>query len=307
MESTYITNNHLKAAIQEFQSYIDREEEPPQDLFIDLMNELKFSNLLIPGKIEDDSLNFENLTSEDDGTTVVPLYTDDDEFIKQNGEDYELDAIPCGFDYYLELIESLGIDGILINSASDEFLVESDLLLEYPFISIKITDDEIEGYDAEKLYEIAKTAKNESLAEFIRSGDTQFEAIMLELEKACLLNVVGSEESLDEFADAGIIDADDAGDFELCTASVEGMEYGILFTDIDAINSTKGDSAHYYCQIALLDEYFEYVLTSDMDGIIINPGQDDYMIPRSYILDAYGGLTYSDPNFKNAIDYAFII
>ena len=306
MEPTYVTNNHLKAAIQEFQKYLDNDEQPPQDLFIDLMNELRFSNLLIPGKIEDDSLNFENLTSEEDGSTVIPLYTDDDEFIKQNGEDYELDAIACDFDYYLELIEGLSIDGILINSASEEFLVESELLLEYPFISLE-EDDETEGLEAEKLLEIAKSTDNESLLEFIRNNETQFEALMLELEKACLLNVVGSEESLDEFAKDGIIDADDAGDFDLCTATVDDREYGILFTGTDAISQTKDDDMNCYYQLALLDEFFEYVLSSDMDGIIINPGLDDYIIPRSYILDAYGGLRYSNPEFKKAIDYAFIL
>ena len=58
MERTYITNHHLKSAVQEFQKYMDKDEEPPQDVFIEMMNELKVSNLLIPGKIEGDSLNF---------------------------------------------------------------------------------------------------------------------------------------------------------------------------------------------------------------------------------------------------------
>lgn len=307
MEKTYITNNHLKSAIREFQKYMDRDEEPPQDIFIELMNELKVSNLLIPGRIEDDSLNFENLTSEDDDLTVLPLFTDDEEFIKENGEDYEFDPIACDFDYYLELIESIAIDGILINSATEEFFVESELILEYPFGPIFSEEDNIEGYEADKLSDIAKNAKNDSLVEFMKGNETQFEALMLELEKSCLLNVVASEESLDEFAKDGIICADDVGGFDLCTASIDDREYGILFTDVDAIKKSKREDVNYYCQIALLDEFFEFILCSDMDGIIINPGLEDYMIPRSYILEAYGGLTYSNPSFKKAIDYAFIL
>lgn len=307
MERTYITNNHLKSAVQEFQKYMDKDEEPPQDVFIEMMNELKVSNLLIPGKIEGDSLNFENLSSEEDDITVLPLFTDDEEFIRQNGEDYELDPIACDFDYYLDLIENVAIDGILINCASDEFLIESELLLEYPFIQFVEDDGEDEGFEAEKLKDIAKSTKNDSLLEFIRSGDTQFEALMLELQKSSPLNVVASEESLDEFGENGIISADDVGDFELCTANVEDGEFAILFTDIDAISKTKCEDMYCYCQLALLDEFFEYVLCSDMDGIIINPGLEDYVIPRSYILEAYGALTYSNPDFKKAIDYAFII
>lgn len=307
MERTSITNNHLKVKVQEFQKYMERNEEPPEDVFIELMNELKVSNLLIPGEIEDDSLNFENLSSEEDDLTVIPLFTDDDEFVKQNGEDYELNPIACDFDYYIELISNISIDGILINSASEEFLVESELLLEYPFPDFAAEDEEIEGYGPEKLLEIAKEAKNESLLEFIKSGDNQFEALMLELKDSSLLDVIASDESLDEFAKDGIIDADDAGDFELCTATVEDREYGILFTSVDAISQTKSEDMNCYYQLALLDEFFEYVLTSDMDGIIINPGLDDYVIERGYILDAFGGLAYTNPNYKRAIDYAFML
>ena len=303
---TYITNNHLKLAIQEFQKYLDNDEDAPQEVFIDLMNELNVSNLIIPGNIEDSSLNFENLISEDDDSCVIPLFSDDDEFIKCYGEDYEMNPIPCEFDYIIELVENLNFEGILINLESEDFFIESELLTSYPFSRIE-DDTETEGYEAKMLFETAKEAKNESLLEFIRSGNDQFEALMNELQNAALLNVVSSDESLDGLASEGIISAEDADGFEMCTTTIGEDEFGILFTDIDAIRQTKGDDANYYAQIALLDDFFDYVLTSDMEGIIINPGKDDYVIPRSFILDAYGGLTYSNPDFKKAIDYAFII
>lgn len=306
MEKTYITNNHLKHAIQEFQKYLDNDEDAPREVFIELMSELKVSNLLIPGKIEDDSLNFENLISEEDESCVIPLFSDDDEFISCYGEDYELDPIACEFDYYLELVENLELDGIVINIESEDLFIESELLSNYPFSQLDETDDE-EGYEPNRLYQIAKEAKNDSLLEFIKEGNDQFEALMLELQKSCLLNVVSSDESLDEFAKEGIIAAEDVDGFEVCSTAVDDEEYAILFTSIDAINETKSDDAYYYAQLAMLDEFFEYVLTGDMDGIIINPGKQDYVIPRSYILEAYGGLAYSNPKFKRAIDYAFIL
>ena len=306
MERTYVTNNHLKSAIDEFQKYLDKDEEAPQDVLIEMMSELKVSNLLVPGKIEGDSLNFENLISEEDDSCVIPLFTDDEEFISHYGEDYEMEAIPCEFDYYLELVENLEIDGILINIESEEFFIESELLSNYPFIQAD-EDKSGEGLEADELFKIAKDAKNDSLLEFIKSGKDQFEALMLELQESTLLNVISSEESLDEFAKNGIIASQDVDGFEVCSTSIDDEEYGILFTSIDAINETKGDDGYYYAQLALLDDFFEYVLTSDMDGIIINPGADDYVVPRAYILEAYGGLTYSNPKLKNAIDYAFIL
>ena len=306
MEKTYVTNNHLRSAIKEFQKYLDKDEEAPQDVFIDLMGELNVSNLLIPGRIEGESLNFENLVCEEDDSCAIPLFSDDDEFAKYCGEDHDMDPIACEFGYYLELIDSLDMDGIVINIESEDFFIESELLKDYPFSRIEYDEDE-EGYEVEKLQKIAKSARNDSLREFIKGGSDQFEALMNELQNSCLLNVVESDESLDAFAKDGIISADDVDGFEMSTTEVDGEEFAILFTDIDAINETKGDDANYYVQLALLDEFFEYVLTSDMAGIIINPGKDDYAIPSGYVLDAYGGLSYSNPKFKSAIDYAFII
>lgn len=307
MERSFVTNKHLKISVQEFKKYIDMNEEPPHELFVELMNELKVSNLLIPGLIEEDSLNFENLTSEEDDLTVLPLFTDDEEFIKENGEDYEFDPIACDFDYYIELIENISIDGILINSASEEFIVETEVILEYPFAELPDVDESVEGYDAKRLLEVANNPENDSIEKFIKSKDTQFEAIMLELEKSCLLNAVIAPESLDEYAKDGIIDADDVDGFDVFTVEKDGGEYGILFTSMDAIRQSKGDDANCYCQVALIDEFFEYVLYEDMDGIIINPGLDDYVIPRTYILEAYGAMTYSKPEFKDAMDYTFML
>ena len=306
MERTYVTNNHLRSAIKEFQKYLDKDEEAPQDVFIDLMGELNVSSLLIPGRIECESLNFENLVSEEDDSCAIPLFSDDEEFIKYCGEDHDMDPIACDFGYYLELIDSLDMDGIVINIESEDFFIESELLKDYPFSQIEYDEDE-EGYGPEKLQEFAKDARNDSLREFMNAGSDQFEALMNELQQSCLLNVVESDESLDGFAKDGIIAADDVDGFEMSTTEVDGEEFAILFTDIDAINETKGDDANYYVQLALLDEFFEYVLTSDMAGIIINPGKDDYVIPRGYVLDAYGGISYSNPKFKRAIDYAFSI
>ena len=68
-----------------------------------------------------------------------------------------------------------------------------------------------------------------------------------------------------------------------------------------------GDGMNHYYQVTLLDDLIEFILLSDMDGIIINPGLDDYLISREYLLQAYLGLTYDNPSFKNAADYAFIL
>lgn len=298
-----VTNGHLKKIIGEVKEFLESNEEMPHDLLTDFIGELKYSNLLLAGKTEGDDLIFENLTS-DDGLSVIALYTDEDEFEKAYSDsDYQ--AIPNEIEYYIELVNDHEFVGILINPENEDVFIEREFLNGIPVAEISKSDDG-EGYSSQKLRDIAINASNESLAEFMKSGDDHFEALMLELSKATLLCVVASDDELEEHANDGIIAVEDVSDFELCTTIDGENEYGILFTDVDAINETKGEG-NFYCQLALLDDFMDFVLRSDMDGIIINPAKDDYLISRQYLIEAYGGISYNNPNFKNALDYLFVL
>ena len=304
-----ITNNYLKDAIFETKKYLDGGKDVPESLFVRLVKELGVSSLLIPGVIEDETLNFEILISDDDEKNVIPLFCDYGEFADYYGEDSQLDAIPNNIEFYVDLIRDNDFDGLIINPANDDLFMGSELLLEIPFsMSVEVKDN-FEGHSPEQLLNIAKNATNDSLVEFMRGENNQFEALMLELEKATLLNVIVSDEDLSVHAKDGVISVRDAGDFTLCTTGDDENQFGILFTGIDAISKTMDDDSnlHYYCQIAMLDDFIKFILQSDMDGIIINPGLDDYLISRQYLLEAYGGLDYTNPSFKNAIDHAFLI
>ena len=299
---TGVTNNHFKMVINEVQGYLEKDEDIPQELFIDFIGELKYTNLLLPAIIEGDDLIFENLISDEDDSTVLPLFTDDTEFDAQEDSQYE--AIPNEIDYYVEIVNDQEFDGVLINQGTLDFFIGRDLLNNVPLGPEIEVDDDTEGYGPDKLYDIAKSASNDSLIEFIKSENNKFEDLMLELKNSCLLNVVASDDELK--AESGIISIDDVDDFELCTTYDDADEYGILFTSADAINQTKGEG-NFYCQLTLLDDFIDFVLRSDMAGIIINPGIDDYLISREYLIEAFGGLTYNNENFKNALDYLFVL
>ena len=301
---TGVTNNHFKLVINEVQDYLNKDEDVPQELFIDFVGELKYTNLLLPAVIEGDDLIFENLTSDEDDSTVLPLYTDEVEFDRNYDETSDYEPLANDIEYYVELVCDQEFDGILINQNSQDFFIGRDLLENMPFGPEITIEDDAEGYDPKELLDVAKNAANDSLEKFIKSGNNQFEALMLELAKATLLNVVASDDDIQ--ADDGIVSIDDVDDFELCTTNDGVDEYGILFTSLDAINDTKGEG-NFYCQVTLLDDFIDFVLRSDMAGIIINPGLDDYLISREYLIEAFGGLTYSNPKFKNAPDYMFEI
>ena len=299
---TGVTNNHFKMIINEVQGYMDKDEDVPQELFIDFVGELKYTNLLLPAIMEGDDLIFENLISDDDESAVLGLYSDDAEFESQVDPEYE--AIPNEIEYYVELVNDQDLDGILIDQGSLDFFIGKDLLNNMPFGPDIEIDDDVEGYTPQELYDIAKSASNDSLVEFIKAGSTKFEALMLELQKSSLLNVVACDDKIE--SESGIIPIDEIEDYELCTTGDDEDEYGILFTSVNAINDTKGEG-NFYCQVTLLDDFIDFVLRSDMAGIIINPGIDDYLISREYLIEAFGGLTYSNPKFKNAPDYMFVI
>lgn len=301
---TGITNNHFKMVINEVQEYLDKGEDVPQELFIDFIGELKYTNLLLPAIIDGDDLIFENLVSDEDDSTVIPLYTDDVEFESHNDPDYE--ALANDIEYYVELVNDQEFDGVLINQGNQDFFIGRDLLNNMPFGPDIEIEDNFEGYSPDKLYDIAKNASNDSLVEFMKTADNGFEALMLELSKSTLLNVVASDEDLDKYAENGIIPIGEVDDFEICTTNDGIDEYGILFTSVDAINRTKGEG-NFYCQLTLLDDFIDFVLRSDMAGIIINPGIDDYLISREYLIEAFGGLGYNNPNFKRAFDYLFTL
>ena len=309
MERTFITNNFLMNKINEIGNYIVNDEEAPDDVFISFINELGVSNLLAPGIVDEESINFEVLTSDDESFNALPVFSDDDAFIDYYGEDSDFEAIANDIRFYIELIGESEIDGLVINPGNLEFYLEKEVLENLPLNPVIEIKDDFEGYNSDQLQNIAQNATNESLISFMNDDDNHFEALMLELQKATLLDAVVSEEDLSQHAENGIISLDETGTLPLCTTGDDDVQLGVLFTSPDKIrNAIEEDSElNYYYQIALLDDFIEFVLKSDMDGIIINPSEEDYVIGRDELLEAYGGLTYNNPSFKKAIDYAFIL
>lgn len=48
MQESYVTNNHLRAVLNELNDFLEKGQEPPEDLFMEFIAELKVSTLLIP-------------------------------------------------------------------------------------------------------------------------------------------------------------------------------------------------------------------------------------------------------------------
>ena len=277
------TNMHLKSKVDEVNNFLRAHNNPPVDLFDELLLELSVSRLYLPGSFGGEEFSFEHLESEE-GLMLLPLYTSPDEY--SGGSDLE----SFEFALYAEIINDFGFEGCVINPNSDELFIPGEYTKGLMAGQLPEADMD-EAYDAEKLKEIALTVKNEKLASFIRndSNFNRFDDLISLLADSVLLNVVSSSKDLSQKAEDGIIPTLEAGGFNL-TVKSEGLNrYGLLFTDIDAIKRTCDTNAglYYYCQVTSYDMILAVLLANDLDGVIINPQTDDYYVPRHVLLDIY--------------------
>ena len=307
MQKSYVTNNHFRRVLNDLGDFLERGEEPPEDLFAAFINELRVSNLLVPGIFEGENFISENIFLED-GLTVIPLYTDDVEYIKDDNVDDQYDPVPNDILDYIEILNDNCGDGVVINPASECFTIPINLLNDFPLNSgITFNDNFNGGYGPEQLKNIAENITNDSLVNFIRNSSNMnnFEGLMLELSKSTLLNSFFSDDYFATYDDNGIVLLNEVNKYQLATI-IDDAEAGILFTSKNAmLDGAVDDVNNYYVyQITVLSEFIDFVLRHDMVGIVINPNLEDYFIPR-YALFNYSSIL-DNPSFKNAIDYAFL-
>lgn len=188
MQESYVTNNNLRSVFNELGDYLEKSQEPPEDLFVEFLGELRVSNLLVPGIVDGDELISENLTNDAD-ETVIPLYTDDEEYVKDKGLNSEYNPIPNDIRYYVDLINENNFNGIIINLASEAFFIPTDLLNNLSIGPTFSINDDFSGYGPDQLKNIAENTSNDSLVNFIKnsSNENDFDGLMMELTKSTYL------------------------------------------------------------------------------------------------------------------------
>lgn len=305
MNQLSIRNKHLKETIDFAKVYLDDDEDTPMELFFELMNELKVSNLIVPLKENEDGIIFENVTIDEEDLTFIPLFTDIDEFSAYTSEDDQFDPVVLDFTQYVDLVSENDLDGIIINVKGNYLPLEKDFL-ENMYFEI---EGDVEPYGPHELKEIMENADNDSLIELLTSDEYfSTDDLFAELSDSTVFNLVVSDESLDEFAEDGIIKASDVGGFNLCNFDIGDILLGGIYTDIDTVREAVKDiDGHCYVQITRLSDLFDVVLRNDMDGVMVNPNTLNFIIMRSDILPQASGIEVivEDPKFKDCLDYAF--
>ncbi len=292
-------HKHLRVVIEDI--YLNN-NEITESLLLKLINEFRYSNLYIPAKREDGTLNF--IIYEDDGIKITPLFTDLDEFRKFfKGEDIE--ALSNSFELYRNVLKTSEIEGYILNPASEKYLFKKEFILSIENVP-KTSFYSSNPYSKEELKAMFDSIDNASLEEFIEKGHNigDYESLFERLSNSDILALMLSDIAFDD----EIIDMQRTGPVAGMYMDNVGGTYATIFSSREKMTSVNAPK-HKYAQLINLATLVNFVLSEDMDGIVLNPGTDNVLIPRSELLKySLGFERYAnDERLSNSIYYIFKI
>lgn len=270
-----MTNHkHLRVVIEDIYTNNNQLDE---NLALKLVNEFRYSNLYIAAKKENNTLNF--ITYDYEDLKLTALFSDPDEFHKfYHDEDIQLLQNP--FEVYQNILKTTDIEGYILNPASEKYLFTKEFILtiaNIPKTNFYTTD----AYSAQELYDIYVNIDNHDLEEYIGNplniGD--YEGLFEKLAGCDILTLMVSDLEFKE----NIIDLKQTGPVAGMYTDKVGGVYVTIFSSTDKINMVNTDKFR-YAQLVNLAMLVNYVLSEDLDGIVLNPDSDNVLIPRSVLL-----------------------
>ena len=271
-----MTNHkHLRTVIEDIYS---NENQLTEELTTRLINEFRYSNLYIPAKRENDTLNF--IIYEDEGSKLTPLFTDMDEFRKFYKNDENIQVLQNPFELYQNVLKTTDIDGYVLNPSTEKYLFKKEFILAIKNIP-KTNFYTTNPYSQEELLSLKKSVDNTDLESFIgdRSYVGDYESLFEKMANSQLLGLMLSDLSIDK----EIISLKQSGPIASMYTDNIGGVYATVFTSeskMDVINTDKNK----YSQLVNLATLVNFILTEDMDGLILNPESDNVLIPRVTLL-----------------------
>lgn len=273
-----ITHKHLRLVIEDIYS---NDNQITESLLTRLINEFRYSNLYIPAKRENNTLNF--IIYEDEDLKITPLFTDLDEFRKFYRND-DVEVLNNPFELYQNILKTSDIEGYILNPASEKYLFKKEFILgikNIPKTSFYTTD----AYTSDELKEIADSIDNTELESFIGDSNNigDYEALFERLSNSRLLALMLSDYDLSQYLTDGVIDQRNTGPLASMYMDRVGGEYATLFSSEEKMKKVTTDRFK-YSQIVNLATLVNFALTEDMDGIILNPESDNVLISRQNLL-----------------------
>lgn len=300
-----MTNHkHLRVVIEDIYS---NNNELSEDLTLRLIHEFRYSNLYIPAKKEDFTLNF-IIYEDDNGVKLTPLFTDPDEFNKFFKSEEDIELMQNSFELYQNILKTSDIEGYILNPASEKYVFSKEFILSIKNIP-KTNFYSTNAYTIDELKQI-RNSKNEDLERFIENplNVGNYEALFERLASSRLLTLMVSGVDLSAKARDGVISMMDSGPLaQMYTDNVGGV-YATIFSSENKIREV--DTKQFkYSQVVNLAMLVNFVLAEDMEGIVLNPGSDDVLIPRVTLLRYSLGFEKfaNDEKLCDAIYYMFQI
>lgn len=293
------THKHLRTVIEDIYTNNNQLNE---NLALKLINEFRYSNLYIAASKENGTLNF--ITYDYDDLKITALFTDSDEFHKFY-KDEDLQLLQNSFELYQNILKTTDIEGYILNPSSEKYLFTKEFILtitNIPKTNFYTTD----AYTSDELHDIYLNIDNADLEEFITNplniGD--YEALFEKLSSSTILTLMLSDLKFND----EVIDLRQSGPVASMYADNVGGVYATIFSSKSKINDVE-TSKHKYPQVVNLAMLVNFILTEDMDGLILNPGSDNVLIPRGILLKySLGFEKYAnDMRLCDSIYYMFSI
>ena len=272
-----MTNHkHLRTVIEDIYT---NNNELTEELTSRLINEFRYSNLYIPAKRENNTLNF--IIYEDEDDKITPLFTDLDEFRKfyKSGD---VEILQNSFELYQNILKTTDIEGYILNPASEKYLFKKEFILAIKNVP-KTNFFTTNPYSEEELLNLKNSIDNSNLERFIanRANIGDFEGLFEHMANSRLLVLMVSD--IDIESKNSLISLKNRGPIAQMYTDRVGGVYATLFTS-DEKMANVNTSGVKYSQIVNLATLVNFVLSEDMDGIVLNPESDNILIPRTQLL-----------------------
>lgn len=296
-------HKHLRTVIEDIHA---NDDMLTRDLLMKLINEFRYSNLFIPAKRQKGTLNF--IIYEDCEGKITPLFTDEDEFRKFYRDD-DIQIIQNTFELYQNIIKTTDIEGYILNPASEKYLFTDKFILGITNLP-KTSFYSSNPYDEDELKSLITNMDNTSLEEFIskRENVGYYEGLFEKLSGSTVMALMLSPNDISNHGEDGLISMKSTGPLAQMYVDRIGGEYACIFTSTEKMKAVNSD-CYKYAQIVNVATLVNFVLSEDMDGIVINPESDNVLIPRSELLRYSLGFEKfaNDERLCESIYYLFLI
>lgn len=310
MNVSHISNNHLKVLLNELLST----EELNEDLLLNLTRELRFSIFVCPGLYMEDGDFFNYpLLDLDDGTSILPVFTDENEYNNSNLITNDYEPVTYFFEQSFDFLEDETIKGIVINPDSEDFFVSKDIInlvaMSQFEVSNSLDNDNSFACDGNELKVIFDTVSNDSLIEFMHDESNAFDydGLFNEFAKSMLNTIIINENLGENYDDIYPIEPQDI--ILVTEFDEDDNPWLVLMANKDSFYkklSFQDNKSIYYAQLVNPDDLAIFALENDYEGIMLYDEEIFIPIPRSVLLEKIDSIKIlcHNPRLNNSINYA---